>query len=161
MHPLQNSGGGTLDFLMKLLIVIGLGSIELWAAIPAGLAMGLRPVEVGITAACGASLGSLIVFYAGNRMKPWLSRWRSRNETFKQQSRVATIIHRYGVVGLGLLAPLLTGAPLAVAAGLAFGMPNGRMLGWIFSGIILWSVALTVTSALGVAGIESLCRRDF
>jgi hypothetical protein len=55
-----------------------------------------------------------------------------------------------------LLAPLLTGAPLGTALGMALGAPTGRLLLWMSLGIAAWSALLTVAGALGLAGIEAL-----
>lgn len=144
-----------MEFIIKLLTVLGLGAIELWAAIPAGFALKLHPVTIGITAAIGAMLGGVVVMLLGERVRSWLMRRHSRKDD-KGQRRIHHIWHRYGVIGLGLLAPLLTGAPLGVALGLTIGAPSGRLLFWIGIGIVLWSAVLTLVGALGVAGIESL-----
>jgi hypothetical protein len=40
-----------MELVIKLLTVFGLGVLELWAAIPAGLALDLHPIAVCITAA--------------------------------------------------------------------------------------------------------------
>jgi len=68
----------------------------------------------------------------------------------------AAIWDRYGVVGLGLLAPLLVGAPLGTALGLLPGAPVRRLLLWVSVGIVLWSALLTAAGALGLAGFETL-----
>lgn len=145
-----------MEFIIKLLTVLGLGAIELWTAIPAGFALKLHPVTIGITAAIGAMLGGVVVILLGERVRSWLMRRYSRKDEKGEQSRIHQIWHRYGVIGLGLLAPLLTGAPLGVALGLTIGAPSGRLLFWIGIGIVLWSTVLTLVGALGVAGIESL-----
>jgi membrane protein YqaA with SNARE-associated domain len=146
-----------MEFIIKLLTVLGLGAIELWAAIPAGFALKLHPMTIGITAAIGAMLGGMVVMLLGERVRSWLTRRHGRKDDKGQQSRIHQIWHRYGVIGLGLLAPLLTGAPLGVALGLTLGAPSVvRLLFWISIGIVLWSTVLTLVGALGIAGIESL-----
>ncbi len=145
-----------MELVMKLLTVLGLSTIELWAAIPAGLALQLHPMTVGITAAIGAMLGALAVVLLGERVRTWLVRRHSSKEEKGQHGLIYRIWHRYGVIGLGLLAPLLTGAPLGAALGLTLGVPAGRLLLWISLGIMLWSTVLTLAGALGFAGIETL-----
>lgn len=142
--------------VMKLLTVLGLGAIELWAAIPAGLALRLHPMAVGITAAIGAMVGALVVVLLGERVRTWLVRRRGGKEGKERHRLIYRIWHRYGVIGLGLLAPLLTGATLGAALGLTLGVPAGRLLFWISLGIVLWSIGLTLAAALGLAGIEAL-----
>ncbi|MFA5817430.1 MAG: small multi-drug export protein [Bacteroidales bacterium] len=145
-----------MEFIIKLLTVLGLGAIELWAAIPAGFALKLHPVTIGITAAIGAMLGGVVVMLLGERVRSWQMQRLGRKDEKVQQSRIHKLWHHYGVIGLGLLAPLLTGAPLGVALGLTLGAPSVRLLFWIGMGIVLWSTVLTVVGALGVASIESL-----
>ena len=79
-----------------------------------------------------------------------------RKEKKEQPGLIYRIWHRYGVIGLGLLAPLLTGAPLGVALGLTLGAPSRRLLFWTSVGIVLWSAGLTLAAALGLAGIQAL-----
>jgi hypothetical protein len=143
------------DFLLKVLTVLGLGVVELWTAIPAGLALDLHPLLTGVVSAAGAILGVLIILVLGERMRGWLLRRRGGGEK-TQHGRIYRIWVRYGVAGLGLLAPLLTGAPLGAALGMALGAPTGRLLLWMSVGIAAWSALLTVAGALGLAGIEAL-----
>ena len=44
-----------MDIPPKVVTVFGLGAVELWAAIPAGFALGLHPVATGIASTLGAS----------------------------------------------------------------------------------------------------------
>ncbi|MFH1560555.1 MAG: small multi-drug export protein [Chloroflexota bacterium] len=145
-----------MELAIKMLAVLGLGAVELWAAVPTGLALGLHPVVVGIIAAIGAILGALAVVLLGERVRTWLVRRHSGKDKKEQHGLVPRIWHRYGVIGLGLLAPLLTGAPLGVALGFILGESAGRLLFWTSLGIVLWSTVFTLAGALGLAGIEAL-----
>ena len=145
-----------MESAMKLLTILGLGAVELWAAIPVGLALQLHPVAVGITAAIGAILGASAVVLLGERVRTWLVQRHGGKEEKREHGLIYRIWHRYGVIGLGLLAPLLTGAPLGAALGLTFGVPAGRLLFWTSLGIVLWSTVLTLAGALGLVGIKTL-----
>ena len=141
--------------VLRLLTIIALGAVELWAAIPAGLALKANPVVVGVAAAVGAMLGVLVVVLLGEPVRHWLAgRHRGERET-GSQGLIRLIWDRYGVVGLGLLAPIVTGAPLGAALGLALGVPSGRLLFWMFAGIVIWSAVLTLVGVLGMAGYEA------
>jgi membrane protein YqaA with SNARE-associated domain len=141
--------------LVKLLTVLGLGAIELWTAIPAGIALKLHPLVVGITAAIGAILGVLVVLMLGERIRTRLLRRHDRGKD-RQHGRIFHVWTRYGVVGLGLLAPLLVGAPLGTALGITLRAPTRRLLFWMSLGIVLWSTLLTLACVLGLVGIEAL-----
>lgn len=139
-----------------MLTVFGLGIVELWAAIPTGLALGLHPLATGIMAATGAISGALITLKLGERIRTWLAKRHSKNNKNRQHGRIYRIWSRYGVVGLGLLAPLLVGAPVGTALGVTFGVPGRNLLFWMSIGIILWSAGLTAASALGLLSIKAL-----
>ena len=113
-------------------------------------------MAIGITTAVGATLGTLAVVLVGERLRNWLVKHHGGKDQKKRPSLIQRIWYRYGVIGLGLLAPLITGAPLGAALGLVLGAPVGRLLLWISLGIILWTAALTLVGALGLAGIEML-----
>ena len=145
-----------MDLLLKLLTVFALAAVELWAAIPAGLALRLHPVTVGVAAAAGAILAATVVILAGDRLRAWLAR---RHDGKLEQGRdglIRRVWDRWGAMGLGLLAPILTGAPLGAALGLTLGVPAGRLLLWISLGVILWSVIITIAGIFGLAGFEAL-----
>ena len=143
-----------MEHIMKLLTVLGLGAIELWAAIPAGFVLQLHPLETGIAAGTGAILGVLVVLKLGGRMRTILM--HNRKSEDKKLGRIHRIWDRYGVEGLGMLAPLLVGAPLGVVLGITLGAPVNRILIWMSLGIVLWSAVFTLVGLLGLAGIEAL-----
>jgi len=142
--------------VMKLLTVFGLGVVELWVAIPAGLSLQLHPIAVGITAGSGAILGAVAVVLLGERVRYWLVRRHQSENKEQQHGSFYRIWHRFGIIGLGLLTPLLTGALLGAALGLTLGVPAKRLLLWISLGVALWSVVLTTGAAIGWIGIQSL-----
>jgi membrane protein DedA with SNARE-associated domain len=142
--------------ILKLLSVIALATIELWAAIPAGLALGLNPFLVGLGSAVGAILGTLIVVLVGERLRNWLVRRYSSKKEKQKPGLIRKIWQRYGLIGLGLLAPLLTGAPLGAALGLSLGAQPWRLMVWMSLGIVFWAAILTTVGMLGLAGIEKL-----
>jgi Putative small multi-drug export protein len=141
-----------MELAPKILTVLSLGAFELWAAIPAGFALQLHPVLIGFTAAWGAGLGALVVILLGDRLRGWLLRHHGRKAHQKgQPGLIDRIWQRYGVVGLGLLAPLLIGTPIGAALGLTLGIPASRLFLWLSLGIILWSTVLTLAGVMGVA----------
>ncbi len=135
-----------MELATKLLTVIGLGTFELWAAIPVGFALQLHPVLVGVMAALGAGLGVFVVIFLGGRLRGWLLRHHdSKIHEKGRPGLIDRIWQRYGVIGLGLLAPLLTGAPIGAAVGLALGIPASRLFLWLSLGVVLSSTVLTLT----------------
>ncbi len=143
-----------MDILAKVVTVFGLGAVELWAAIPAGFALGLHPIATGIVSALGAITGGMVVALLGDRARVWLVARHGVPRDGQGHGTIGRIWDRYGVVGLGLLAPLLVGAPLGTALGLLLGAPVRRLLLWVSVGIVLWSALLTAAGALGLAGVS-------
>lgn len=60
------------------------------------------------------------------------------------------------MIGWGLVAPLLLGAPLAAAVGVALGADRRRLILWLGAGAALWTTALTVAVALGVDALRAV-----
>lgn len=146
-----------LELLAKLLSVLTLGAVELWAAIPAGLVLDLNPVLVAVTAAAGAIIGALAVILLGHRLRDWLMKHHGdEKKPGGKRGFIYCIWDRFGVAGFGLLAPVLTGAPLAAALGVSMGVPARRLLVWISIGTLIWSPLLTAAGVLGASGLESL-----
>lgn len=145
-----------MELLIKLITVTGLGIIELWAAIPMGTALKLHPLLNGIASALGAIIGALLVIFFGDRLRKWLLKRKEKDQ--KNKGRIYRIWEKYGVIGLGMLSPLLTGAPLGAAIGISLGSSPGRLVFWMSIGIVFWTILLTTLSTLGFAGFQMLKR---
>jgi len=139
-----------LALLLKLLSIFSLGVAELWAAAAAGAVMRLDPVLVCLVAAAGAISGGTVVVLLGERVKAWLERKQKRQKMEERRGLLWRIWQRYGVIGWGLLAPLLVGSPLGAAFGLVLGAPPRRLLPWLAAGSLLWSVVFSSLTFLGV-----------
>jgi membrane protein YqaA with SNARE-associated domain len=133
----------------KLLTLFVLGVAELWAAAPAGVVMGLHPLLVFAVAALGAVAGGTVVIMLGERVKAWMERRRKGEQLERKRGLLFRVWLRYGVIGWGLLAPLLVGSPLGAAFGLVLGAPPRRLLPWLAAGSVLWSIVFSLLSALG------------
>jgi len=146
-----------METLLQLLSVLLLGAFELWAAVPAGMALGLSPILVWLATVAGAMVGIVVVVLAGERLRPWLIARLGRGRA-REGGRVRRIWERYGVIGWGLVGPLLLGAPLSAALGVTLGAPRGRLLFWLGAGVVLWVTILTLAAVLGVEAVRGLGR---
>ena len=140
-----------MEIIVKFITVLALGIIELWAAIPAGTALNLHPLLNGLASGLGAILGAVLVILLGDRLRNWLLKKRKKAQD--HTSRMYKIWQKYGIIGLGLLSPLLTGAPLGAAIGISLGAPPKRLIFWMSIGIVGWTILLTTLSTLGFAFI--------
>ncbi|HEX4335795.1 MAG TPA: small multi-drug export protein [Polyangiaceae bacterium] len=141
---------------LKVLSVFGFGMIGLWEGIPMGFVLQLPPLVVGVISALGSAAATLVVYFLGDRIQVWLLRRRGNTPPEKSDRLIDRVWRRYGVVGFGLLAPCLVGAPLGVALGLFFRAPARTLLVWLLAGIALWAVVLTIAGAYGSASIRRL-----
>ena len=134
--------------------VAGMGLLELWAAIPLGFVLQLNPVTTAILSAVGAILSVGIVIFLGGSFRQWLLKRLEKQS--KRQSRITHIWQKYGVIGLGLISPLLLGAPLGAAIGISLGSPSGKLMFWMTVGIVIWSAILTSAVALGILTLTGM-----
>lgn len=142
-----------MELSVKLLTVFGLGTLELWAAIPAGFAMQLPPLVIGIAAALGSLLSLVLVGTLGERIRSFILRSHGGKS---QHGFIYRIWNRYGTIGLGLLAPLLVGVPIGAALGITLGASVKKLFLWMGVGIVLWSTILTLAGVLGISGINEI-----
>jgi hypothetical protein len=143
-----------MDTVLQLLGVAAVAVVELWAAVPAGIALGLPTPLVWAATLAGALIGITIVVVAGDRLRTWLVD-RFGHGGAREGGRLRRVWDRYGVIGWGLLAPLLLGAPLAAAIGVALGAGRRRLVFWLGAGAALWTTVLTVAVALGADAVTS------
>lgn len=134
------------DILFKLLSTAFFGALDLWIGLPAGLALGLSPAVSGISAVTGAVLGVLLALRAGEWLREWVY---NRRWLVRRRKRIENMWNRYGVIGVALQAPMLTGAPLATVLALALGAPPRPLLYWMLASVVLWGTVLTGAAALG------------
>jgi hypothetical protein len=144
------------NLALRLLTVFGIGAVDLWAAFPAGLALGLSPLVIGAVAAAGALAGLIVIVYPGERLRAWLVARDSRQGKNRSMNRAKRLWGRYGVIGVGLIAPLIMGVPAAAALGVAMGAPRQKLVPLLTVVILFWGIVLTILSWLGLAGLHAL-----
>ncbi|AXV37312.1 MAG: small multi-drug export protein [Methanobacterium sp. BRmetb2] len=135
--------------VISLVTIFGLAILELWVAIPAGFAFELNPILIIILSTSGNIAGALIILVIGENIRDRILKWRLGDD--KKNSRLYHIWNKYGLIGLGLSSPLLFGAWLGTALGVALDAPNGRLMPWMSVGIILWSIGLTTAIYYGIS----------
>jgi hypothetical protein len=142
--------------LPKIASIFALAFFSFWPAIPAGLALGLSPAVVIATTTLSYSCGVVLVLMPGERLRDWVTRrWGART---LQPGLIQRVWSRYGVIGLGLLAPMTVGAQIGAVLGLSSNAAPRRLLIWMALGAFGWSVLLTAAVLLGLLGAQSLPR---
>lgn len=144
--------------LESIIIIFAASVIELWLAIPLGLVMDVNPLIIIIVSAIGAIVAAVVVTILGENLRTRLLKWKYGDENALQETKLYKVWNKYGVVGLGLLSPLLFGAPLGAAVGIALGAQKNSLLLWMSMGIILWSVGLTIAGSMGLLAFETVVK---
>jgi len=108
-----------MEIIAKVLTVLGLGMMDVWIAIPTGLALNLHPLVMFLATMLGEVVGALIILLLGEQARAWLLRRRGGETGSPKHKRLQRILQRFGAPGLGFLSPLFIGAPLGTALGLA------------------------------------------
>jgi membrane protein DedA with SNARE-associated domain len=144
---------------LAILSVTGLGAVFFWGAIPAGLAAKFPPVLIASLTALGGIIAVTLVVLLGRPLQTWILKKFPKQIEKMKNSKVHKIWDRYGVIGLGLVSPMVLGAPQCTLLGLLLGAKPGRMLFWASVGCILWAVILTVAGFFGVTGIQDLLKK--
>ena len=122
--------------------------MDVWVGVFAGVALGLSPTLSGAVSIVSAVAGVTLVVVAGGRLQHlvYRSRWLA-----KRRERVERAWKRYGIPGLALQAPLLTGPLLSTVLALSLGAPPCPLLYWMLASIVLWGALLTGAAALGLS----------
>lgn len=140
---------------MAALSVLGLAVVEIWGAVPVGLALGLPPLLVWVLTVIGSLAGVCAVAVAGEAVRAWLVRRRGASTT-AGKGRLYQVWVRYGVVGWGLVSPLVFAPAMGTAIAIALGAPRRRLLAWMTAGVIVWTSILVIAGDLGLRAIHIL-----
>jgi hypothetical protein len=146
---------GSIMSFAAVVSVFSLAFVSFWPAIPSGIALGLTPLVVILTTSISYAAGVALVLLVGKPLQSWLAR-RFDKTVANPDSLVRRAWQRFGVIGLGLLAPMTVGAQVGAVIGLALNVPPRRLFIWMVSGAILWSIGLTAAVQLGLVGVRAL-----
>ena len=140
---------------MPLLAVFGLAIVEIWLAVPTGLAFGLPAPIVWVMTVAGAGVSVAVVASAGDSFRGWLLRRRG-NDGAPRTGRIYVVWLRYGVPGWGLVSPLFMAPPMGTAVALMLGAPRRRLMLWMFAGVLLWTSILVGAGIIGMGLIHAI-----
>ena len=126
--------------------------LEVLLVVPAGILAGLPAAPTVAVAAVGNIATLVPVVLAGDRLRARLLRRRGQEDDAgpRRGGRAQRVLDRYGVPGLAVLGPLLTGAHVAAAVAMAAGAERRRALWWFSLGVAAWAAAVGLLAALGI-----------
>jgi len=143
-----------MGLLPKLISIFTLAFIYFWASIPAGIALGVAPIIVMLTAWASYTAGVVLVVLLGAPARAYLLKRFGGKVASNPDSFIQRAWNRFGLVGLALLAPVTTGAQIGTLIGLSLGAPPRKMIGAMALGAALWGVVITLAVVLGVAAVH-------
>ena len=152
----------TADGLVEQLGLLGVflaGAIpwlEAVTVIPIGILVGLDPLLTFIFAIGGNILTVILFAYLSKQILHWLSERRERKTGLESRDsraeRARRIFDRYGIIGMGLLGPLVVGTQFAAAVAVSFGVSplkssvvvsiGATLLGLMAGGVTLGIISL-------------------
>ena len=139
---------------MSIISVFLASLVELWFAIPLGLFLKLNPLLIVTFSAAGSILSVIFIIILGDGVRKRFLKWRY-GERSPEHGKIYKIWKKYGIIGLGLVSPLLFGAPLGAAIGIGLGARKNRLLFWMAVGIVIWSIILTAIGFFGILSFKS------
>ncbi len=148
--------------------------LELLVVIPIGIGAGLNPVIVGVIAFLGNALPVFLLIYGmdGIREMKWIKKWKERarfrhdvqqsadkEKLAKKQARkekMQRVFDKYGVAGLALAGPGITGIHLATIFAMAFNAKKRKVVLWMNVSLALWTLGMTAASFYGIEWLANL-----
>lgn len=142
--------------LSKCASIFALAFFAFWPAIPAGLALGLSPVIVIAITTLSYSFGVAAIALLGNRIRRWTMHRFQQSAAAPINGRLHRIWERYGLVGLGVAAPMTVGAQIGAVFGIVLNASPRRLCLAMSFGALAWSIALTTACLVGLMGIRAV-----
>jgi hypothetical protein len=128
--------------MIETIAIFLIALFTLWGAALIGLALGIDPVPLMLVLTTGYALSVAAITMMGAPLRDHLL---SRLGWVPDcTGRVGRITQRYGVIGLALIAPVLTGAVVGAALGLTLRIAPTRLAAGMIAGAALWSALLTL-----------------
>lgn len=131
-----------MEMVHKYLLVFLSGATGIWKGIPVGIAFGIRPVYNGLITALGSASVVLIIYFAGDKLRNWILKQYGQKRMEKKKNKFMKYANRYGVVGLGLIAPGLFGPFMPLILGFIIIKDIRKFLFYLIAGIFIWSMIL-------------------
>lgn len=130
--------------------VFGLGAAYFLAAIPAGAALKVPLPLAVLSAWSGYMATAVLMVLVGTPARRWLAVKFKLSTEPRPEKMFWRVWMRWGLPGLGLLAPVTCGPYIAALLALALGEKPGRVLFWIAVGVLPWCAGFALLALTGV-----------
>lgn len=140
--------------LWALIVIFGWGIVHFITAIPAGVGMGLHPAAAAVAAWAGYTTIGAVMLLIGAPARNWVIRKFKFSAQPDPKKLIWRVWQRWGLPGLGLLAPGTIGPYFAVLLALTLGEKSSRVIWWIALGAIPWAIVIAALVGFGVMAFE-------
>lgn len=143
-----------MDMILAIASTFGLAFFWFIGAIPAGAALNLALPVAALTAWISYAAGVAIIVLIGAPLRTRLNQRFNLSLEHDPQKLFWRAWDRFGLIGLGLLAPITVGSQIGALIGLALGVAPARLLAAMALGAALWSLAIALLVAIGVTIVQ-------
>lgn len=141
--------------LPSFFTAFGLGFLYFISAIPTAVALGAPIWWAAVAAWLGYSAGAVIMLLLGVPAQEWLRRKKNFSLVPDPKKIFWRVLDRYGVIGLGLIAPVTIGPQLAALVLLALRIKPTKIVAAISFGALLWTFLFASLIACGSHFLKS------
>jgi membrane protein YqaA with SNARE-associated domain len=135
---------------LKVLTVAGLATFEIYAAIPAGFALGLSSWTIFFAAVIGGLTGVFVSAFLGDKIRKFFQKDKPVKEKKIKHPVVYKMWNKYGIIGLGFIGTVLVGAPISIAAGITLQANIKNLAVWCCIGVLTRCIVFTSLLHYGV-----------
>lgn len=132
--------------MSDLLIVFTTALLSGGFAIPSGFLLELPALTTYLATCAGSIVGMVVFAFVGGGLRTWIVNRMDNPE--EAQEKVAGLLGKWGVKGLGLIGPIFPGVTVSTVAGLAVGVDRNELIKWMTIGIFGLYAVYTVGLAL-------------
>lgn len=140
------TGGLTASFTLGFFYFVG--------AVPGGVAAGLPPWLAALTAWIGYSAGAAVMLLLGTPARSWVARKLHIPLERDPEKWIWKAWSRFGLIGLGLLAPLTIGPQTGCILALAVGERPLKTFLSLSLGVIPYCLGFAIAIAWGVSLVK-------
>jgi hypothetical protein len=124
--------------------VFGFGFFYLVGAVPAGMAAGLSAAASAIIAWCGYASGAVVMTLVGKPVRDWVARKLRIPATHDPNKLIWKALSKFGLVGLGLLAPVTIGPQAGCLLAMTLGEKPWKAALVLSLGVMPWCVGFAL-----------------
>ena len=126
--------------------------LEVLLVVPAAILAGLPAIPTIVIATLGNVTTLIPAVLIGDQLRDRFRRRRSDDPepSSRRRQRTRQLFDRYGLPGLAVLGPLVTGIHVAALVAVGAGAPRRPTILWLSGGVAIWSLAVGVATLLGL-----------